>query len=286
MSGKLIRLFLVEGKATGLRTVEISNMTIHATMFPRTKIKEFSMRKSANKPGMYILIGPDLDNPDETMVYIGEGDPVLPRLRSHFNQKDFWTDAIVFTSKDNYITKTQIQYLEAQTYELANTANRVILDNTQCPSKPNISEVDIAEVNQFMDGIKLILSSLSIDILEPRTISEVDALGQQKIFELTIKKAHAKMSVIDDKYVILKGSTAVREDRPSASPHVKNLRKRLLKSAIMIEDAGGCYIFKEDASFDSPSYAAAAIVGGNANGQRLWKYNGKSLKEIEGEEIS
>lgn len=93
------------------------------------------------------------------------------------------------------------------------------------------------------------------------------------------------MTMIEDKYVVLKDSTAVIENRPSASDHVKNLRKSLLKSSIMVKNDQGLYVFKEDASFDSPSYAAAAIVGGNANGQRLWKCNGKSIKEIEREEI-
>lgn len=57
--------------------------------------------------------------------------------------------------------------------------------------------------------------------------------------------------MIEDKYVVLKGLTAVVEDRRSASPHVKNLRKRLLRSAIIIGNGEEFYVFKEDASFDS-----------------------------------
>lgn len=285
MTGKLIRLFLAEGKSSGLRTVEISNMTIYATIFPRTKLKEFSERESANKPGVYMLTGPDVDHSEETILYIGEGDPVLPRLKSHSNNKDFWTEAIVFTSKDSYLTKTQIQFLEAEIYGLAKSANRVILDNNQCPSKPNTSEVDIAEVQQFMSGINLILSSLNIDILEPRTNTGTSIIEKEPIFELTNKKAYARMSIIDDKYVVLKGSTAVIEDRPSARPHIKKLRRKLLESSIISENGLGLYVFNEDAAFDSPSYAAVAIVGGSANGQKVWKLNGRSLSEVEEDEL-
>lgn len=114
MEGKLIRLFLVEGIPTGLKTVEVSNMTILGTMFPRTKLNKFLERDAANKPGVYILLGDSIEKTDETIVYVGEGDPVSPRLKSHSINKEFWTEAIVFTSKDNYLTKTQIQYLEAE----------------------------------------------------------------------------------------------------------------------------------------------------------------------------
>src|SRR5699024_4241442 len=106
-----LRLFLVDENPNGLRTVEISNMTIYTTIFPRSKLKDFLKRKESKKPGCYILLGDDIDNPDQTIAYIGEGESVQTRLKSHANgehQKDFWDEAIVFTSKDDYITKTQI----------------------------------------------------------------------------------------------------------------------------------------------------------------------------------
>jgi hypothetical protein len=285
MSGKLIRLFLSEGKANGLRTAEISNMTIHATLFPRPKLDEFAKRELAIRPGVYLLLGTDIHNPEQPVLYVGEGDPVLPRLKSHANKKDFWTDAIVFTSKDNYLTKTQIQYLEAELYVLARDAFRVKLDNTQCPTKPNISEVDSAEVNQFMDGIKLILSSLGIDILESRTISDSTSRTTEKVYQLKNREALANMTIIENKYVVLKGSTAVLENRASVPPHIIKLRQELVDAGIMINKGDGVYTFIQDASFNSPSYAAAAIVGGAANGQKSWKYDGKSLKDIEKENI-
>ncbi len=69
MQGMLLRYFLVEGKPNGLRTVEISNMTIYGTIFPRTKINLFENRESATKPGVYILLGTDVDNLDQPVIY-------------------------------------------------------------------------------------------------------------------------------------------------------------------------------------------------------------------------
>ena len=81
VSGKLIRLFLVDGNPKGLRTVELSNMTIYTTIFPRTKLKEFLQREESQKAGCYILLGDELENSSEFEAYIGEGENVGNRLR-------------------------------------------------------------------------------------------------------------------------------------------------------------------------------------------------------------
>jgi hypothetical protein len=39
------------------------------------------------------LLAPHPDG-DGEMIYIGEGDPVKPRLENHFSNKDFWTRAV------------------------------------------------------------------------------------------------------------------------------------------------------------------------------------------------
>jgi len=46
-------------------------------------------------------------------------EPVLPRLKDHSSKEDFWTETIVFSSKDDYLTKTQIKYLEAELCTIA-----------------------------------------------------------------------------------------------------------------------------------------------------------------------
>lgn len=110
--GKLIRLFLVEGNPDGIVTAEIQNMTIYATSFPRTKINVFKKREEAKKAGTYILIGDNLENPMKPIVYVGEGAPVFDRIQTHNGskyKKDFWDRAIVFSSKDDYLTKTQVK---------------------------------------------------------------------------------------------------------------------------------------------------------------------------------
>ena len=281
MTGKLIRLFLADGKPDGLRTVEISNLTLYGTIFPRTQLAQFAGRPEAQKPAIYLLLGADEQEPDQTVLYIGEGDPVMPRLKDHVKNKDFWTEAMVFSSKDGYLTKTQIQYLEAELYALAKDAFRVKLDNCQIPTKPNISEVEESEVVHFLEHLKLLLVALGRDFLEPRVLSATQQIAGEQVFELKIKNLVAEMVVVDNKYVVRKGSQAVLENLASIPGALAKVRKELITAGIMVDQGDGAYTLHQDAVFNSPSYAAALIVGGAANGRKAWKCQGRMLKEWE-----
>ncbi|MUV38771.1 hypothetical protein JNUCC1_02642 [Lentibacillus sp. JNUCC-1] len=286
----LLHGFLVERNPNVIRTVEVSSMTIYTTIFPRTKLKDFLAREESKKPGCYMLLGDDMNNPDKMRVYVGEGESVDSRLKSHAygeKQRDFWNEAIVFTSKDDYITKTQIQYLEAEIHKLVYDAGQAELDNTQRPSSPNLSEVDTAEMEHFLDAIKLILSSIGVDILEPNKIKPVEKSAEEvTVYHFGVNGAKAEMKIEEDKYIVLQGSTAVMKDRPSINPAIKKMRDSLVASGVLREnDNKGLYEFTVDYIFNSPSYAAAAIAGGTENGRRQWKYHGKSLNDMELEEL-
>lgn len=49
--------------------------------------------------GVYFLFGRN-DETDEEQVYIGEAENIFNRLKQHLSEKDFWTECIVFISKD------------------------------------------------------------------------------------------------------------------------------------------------------------------------------------------
>jgi len=194
----------------------------------------------------------------------------------------------VFTSKDDYITKTQIQYLESELCRIANESGNVILDNGNRSSKPNLSEVDDAEMKQFLEAIKLILSSIGIDVLESKKVvdSTDEKKAQEIIYEFSIKGAKARMKIEDDKYIVLKGSTVVVKNRSSASNAIIIMRNSLIEDGVIkLINQNNFYQFEEDFIFKSPSYAAAAISGEEENGRKQWGYIGKNLNQVETEEI-
>jgi hypothetical protein len=286
MAGVVIRTFLVDGIPDGLRTVELSNATVLGTIFPRPSVAKFMTRQAADSPGVYILIGPSGNDSKSVKIYVGEGDPVGDRLKSHVSVKEFWTQAAVFTSKDAYITKTQIKYLEAALIEAAKSAARVILDNKNTPKPPKISESGRTEVEDFFDKIKLLLGVSGFNFLKSweEPVARVQKDG--KIFQYSIQKARARMIRSASSYVVLEGSTARASVSASAQKWARNLRAQLIEAEVLVPCEDETLLrFTKNASFPSSSAAAVAVAGGNKNGPISWKLkNGTTLKEIEASE--
>jgi len=80
-------------------------------------------------------------------------------------------------------------------------------------------------------------------------------------------------------FVVLKGSHIEPNDSDSIPPGIKEARQKA-----KIDEDG---VLQEDVLFKSPSYAAAFVIGGHANGLTEWKTDdGKTLKDIENSEAS
>ena len=260
--GKLIRMFLVNGGTDGLKTLEISNMTIKATVFPRPLLKDFLEREEADRPGVYMLLGSQMDENLKPKLYIGEGDPVSERLKSHGINKDFWTEAFVFTSKDEYLTKTQVKFLESRLINFAEEAKRVELDNIRSSGEPTISEVDRAEVQQFLEAIQLLVHSLRLNFFDrlSMTSTSITPAVDEIIYEYKVKDAFGKMAVRDGKYVLLSGSTAAKEPRGSAGQGILNYRKELIEdNALQYNNSTELYDVVKDIPFNSSSYAGSIV---------------------------
>lgn len=277
--GQLIRLYLADETLDGLRTLELSNTTIKATVFPRALLKDFLSRPEANKPGVYLLYG-YTENGDPNL-YIGEGDPVCNRLEDHNRRKDFWTEAYVFTSKDDYLTKTQIQLLESLLIAKAKETQRIELDNSQMPAEPSISEVERSEAETFLSLIMTLTTAMKLPFFTPLAQDPKSTGAHEKIYEYSTKNCHAKMAIRDGKYVVLAGSTASTENTSSASPGICSLRKALIQQGILVNTGENTLRAEKDIPVNSPSYAAALIYGGNINGWKAWKYHGKTLSQLE-----
>lgn len=164
--GFSVRLFLPGGDPAGLKVIEKSNWTGSGLVIPRSLFAEAKTRPELDRAGVYLLVGESERGP-LPRVYVGEGDPVRPRLEQHGRAKDFWTHAVVFTSKDGNLNKAHVQRLEARLVELAAGAKRCVLDNGNVPQPPSLSEADTAEVEGFLDDIRLCLPTLGYPYFEP-----------------------------------------------------------------------------------------------------------------------
>ena len=78
-------------------------------------------------------------------------------------------------------------------------------------------------------------------------------------------------------FLVFKGSKVADSVTPSLSTSFKNFRDELLRKEIIVNNQ-----FTEDFIFSSPSYAAAIVMGRNANGLTEWKTSdGRVLKSLE-----
>ena len=160
--GRTVRLFLVDGAPTGLITAEIMNWSGHALIAPRSRIGEALKREEASRTGIYFLVGDDPNHLTKLRVYVGEGDSVSDRIRSHVKDenKDFWTKVCIITSKDSNLTKAHARYLESRLLELTRRADRASLANGTEPGTKLLPESDVSDMEFFLDQSKLSCQSL------------------------------------------------------------------------------------------------------------------------------
>lgn len=274
-----VKIFLVKGSPTSIRTAELSNWTGKAVAGPRSQIEDILKREEAAKPGVYFLSGV---NPEtgKDRVYIGEAEVIRSRIKGH-SDKDFWKSIVFFVSKDENLTKAHIKYLEGRLIESARSAGRFELENNQA-SGSHLPESDAADMDIFLYRMEQLLPILGQDFLKPVVKTELFKKKDDLLF-CEIKNVKATGKQTDSGFVVLKDSEAVFKERPSTQKYqyASNLRSSLLKDGV-IQERSGKYIFLTDYEFSSPSAAAAVIHGGQANGLTSWKDSkGVSLKQKE-----
>lgn len=265
--GKNIQLFLMDGEAGGRIKCTLANWTGVVYKIPRTELDKCKERDDLKQSGVYFLFGTS-DETGKGVVYIGQagarknGEGILNRLQEHKRnpEKDYWTEAIVFTTSTNSFGPTEISYLENRFCNLALEANRYEVKNGNDPTPGNITEEKESEMEEFIDYAKVIMGTLGHKLFEPisKTVSQT-AEGTSAILkdhsnlhlERTIKKigkVEADGSQTSEGFVVFKGSHISLADDNTIPAVIKERRKNAL-----IDEQG---VLQEDMLFTSPSYAA------------------------------
>jgi hypothetical protein len=279
MPSATIKLFLPRGDAKSLRTAEISNWTGKAIAAPRTELEDLLQREELDRTGVYILSGNDPLS-GLPRAYIGEAEVIRERLKQH-KTKEFWVSAIVFVSKDDNLTKAHVRYIESRLLTEAGQVGRCTLEQNQAGGA-KLPESDRVDMDVFLSHIRQLLPVLGSDLLIP--IAQPSAKQQPGgILFCRMKGAEGRGRRTPDGFVVLRGSTAVMQQRNSATryPYLLTLRNQLIDSGALVPK-DGFYEFTRDAEFSSPSAAAAVIEGGSANGLIEWRTeDGKVLKDLD-----
>ena len=300
--GKSINLFLMDGIPTGRIKCTLANRTGVAYKIPRTELDKCKGRDDLSQSGVYFLFGVS-DQTAEGVVYIGQagvrknGEGILYRLYEHRrnSDKDYWNEAVVFTTSNNSFGPTEISYLENRFTNLALKANRYVVKNGNEPSSGGVpTEEKESELEEFLDDAKIIMGVLGYKIFEPlnripiielNEATQTETTPQTTEIVLYLERNNKKSGKLikatcvrtSEGFVVKAGSMFELDEAVSGLwPSVKNARR----IANVNEDG----VLQEDVLFKSPSGAAVFVLGKSANGLIEWKLpDGTTLQNLESE---
>lgn len=288
--GKSIRIFLPDAAVTGIRHAEILNRTGQAIACPRSRLDELKHWPETAKPGVYFLFEARLGD-SKPMAYIGESESVAERLLTHDRKKEFWNDVVIFSNKDDNLSKSHIKYLESRLESLAKAADRYKLENGNTPTLSSLSRAEREAMEELLEDIRLVLGTLGYPILEPliqlpstfSTTVPTDTSSSLSKDELTftVHKLIAFGIQTDEGFVLKKGSTASKTNTDSLNTKLVKLKEQLVADGRLVLE-NDHFRLMEDILMSSSSYAAALIAGTSRSGPQSWySASGKTLKELE-----
>lgn len=294
--GKSIRIYLADATVTGIRYAELVNWTGHAIACPRNRLNELKNWPESSKPGIYFLFEGRFGSSKPT-AYIGESENVAQRLTNHDRKKDFWSEVVIFTSKDENLTKAHIKYLESALVYLSKNADRYELENGNTPSESSLPRADRDAMKEFVENVRMVLGTLGYSILEPILKSKGSSEGIVESSDLnesenvlrnlffTVNNLSAQGAVTDEGFVLKKGSQLSKSNSESMPGKLSTTKEKLLVDGVL-KDEGAYLVASEDILFNSSSYAAAIVAGTSRSGPQSWKTTtGKTIKKVEDEEL-
>lgn len=276
-TGRSLELYYIDGRPDGMLTAEMFNWTGHVLMTPRTQIATALARPEASYAGIYLLLG---EQEGEPLAYIGEGEDISARIRSHDVKKDWWTSAILITAAANKLNKAHVRYLEARLIGEAKSIGRMPLENSVAPSLPSLSEADQGKMEAFLENLLVVLPAVRVDMFiqrarsatKPAVAAPVATLAESGArFVVESRKhgitAHAVLE--NGEFVVEQGSQAQLHWISSREDGYSRLHTELKNAGVIVEQGQHC-TFAQSYAFQSPSAAAAVVLGRPANGTTEW----------------
>ena len=275
--GKNINIFLMDGTANGRIKCTLANWTGVAYRIPRIDLDLCKERNDLKQSGVYFLFGAS-DETSEQVIYIGQagarknGEGILYRLQEHRKNpdKDYWSEAVVFTTSNNSFGPTEISYLENRFCAMANNAHRYIVKNGNEPTQGNVTEEKESELEEFIEYVKIIMGVLGHKVFEPLVTTE-SAEGitgsiedAHTTFFIRKRGANARAIQTAEGFIVLSGSILSKDAVPSCPDSAINARKKY--NHVIDENM----TLLKDIPFKTPSGASSFVLLRSSNGNVDW----------------
>jgi len=273
--GRTIQIYLPSGEPRGIRIAELTTRTVQAILIPQSQLKDARIRPELDQIAVYFLFG-ESEEQAKPLVYIGQTEDVRSRLDRHSNEKDFWRTAVVVTSKTQTFTPAHIRWLEWYCCGKAREIGRFLLENSQNPREPFVTEPLQADCLDAFQNLGILLTALGYPLFEPLKQPQ-----RRDWFTLKGRDAEGNGALTADGFLVRKGSLCRREIVESAMASCTSIRSKLLESGVLIDHSPLQLVFAQDYVFDTPSGAAQTILGRTSNGWQEWKdTEGRTLHEV------
>lgn len=276
---KTIHIFLPSGDPRGIRIAEITTRILQVIEVPRSLLSDFLKMQESGQVALYFLVG-GLDDADDPQVYVGQTGDLRKRLAKHNADKDFWERALVIISRTNSLTQTHALFLEWHCIQAIREAGRYSDHNGNSGSRPHTPPPLEADCLEIFDTASTLLATLGHPLFVP-LVKKADEYNYEERFFCTGSEADGEGMYTQEGFVVLKGSSGRVENVPSMkASSLDKSRQKLLDAGVLLEE-GGRLVFQKDHLFRSPSSAAIAVMGRNANGWTEWKNEaGQTLDEV------
>ena len=157
---KTIKMLLYDGSLNGVTNISDSAWE-SGKMFsaPRESIESLVSKADCRKYGVYLLLS-------DQQVYVGQAIDLERRTKQHLSDKDWWTQVILMTTKDDSFNSSDIDYLEARLIDLATKAGTSDRDNKKMGNRKKVDEFRQAELEQYLDEALFLLELIGIRVFK------------------------------------------------------------------------------------------------------------------------
>ncbi|MCO0832617.1 GIY-YIG nuclease family protein [Fructobacillus sp. W13] len=126
----------------------------------REDLSKLNLLEESKKPGVYILFG-------NQQRYVGQASrSIFSRLHQHDLKKKWWTKVVFFGREDGYLSKAQLDYLEASLISTFSDSD-LKLDNDTAGNTSYINKMEKLTANTSLKQVNRVLTDVAnIDLFE------------------------------------------------------------------------------------------------------------------------
>ena len=157
---KTIKMLLYDGSLNGVTNISDSAWD-GGKMYsaPRESINNLVSRADCKKYGVYLLLS-------EQQVYVGQAVDLERRTKQHLADKEWWSQVVLMTTKDDSFTASDIDYLESRLIDLAAKAGTSDSDNKKKGNRQKVDEFREAELEQYLEEALFLLELIGVRVFK------------------------------------------------------------------------------------------------------------------------